>query len=246
MSIISDVEGIFGHVVVTNPPPPAFAVSQAQGDPKSAEIGAGISAAKSITAAIPVVGPALGQAITSIGGLVLGQHTARLKGAINENSAIPAAVSEWDKDVHEIIAELTDAEISPEQAIAALTMVDQQVYGYLHSLVGQPGTSWSGTPGNAPCNKKCTAACCVYNNDLQPAIGQLIAAIQRGGGVVTVPKVYPPSNKSYGVFSREAYQLAVTVPSATAVAVGTIGQHVGITTLLIGVAAVVAVFVIRR
>lgn len=236
MSIISTVEGLLGVQTVSNPPPPQFSVGQATADPKSAQIASGISQASALAATVPVAGPILSSGIKKVGEFLLAAHTERLHNAISENQAIPEAVAAFDKDITEIVNELARGQINAQQAIAYLDQVDSQVYSYMHSLVGKTGTAWNGGPGK--CDKKCTAACCVYNNDLQPAIHGIVGAIQQGGGTVNVPMVYPPSNSSYGSFSRAAYQVNVSVPNVLQSSVGGItgstGGHVALVVLLIG------------
>jgi hypothetical protein len=159
----------------------------------------------------------------------LALHTARLKNATNENEALDQVIPAFDADLL-AIQNAFNTGTSAQDCIQALELVDTNIYTYLRSLVGKPGTAWGGPtdaeigPGvnptySAPCNKSCTASCCVYLNDLRPAIyGRagvnfgIISAILAGGGKVAVPEVYPPSDKSYGDYSRASYALVFTPP----------------------------------
>jgi len=174
-----------------------------------------------------------GAAAAAVGGLIsqITQHSARLAAAKAENSAIPPAVQAFDADLQAIAAAYAQGKATPIQVVLAVTQLAYNVYGNLHGLVGKPGTAW---PANAPaptptslaglgpgipCNTKCTAACCLFYNDLAPPLVVVSQAMQgvtpgidfqavAGGFVVTVPKVYPPDDPAYGSFTRPSYQLA--------------------------------------
>jgi hypothetical protein len=159
----------------------------------------------------------------------LAQHTARLQDAANENAALDLVIPAYDADLKAIQSAFNSG-TSPDECVQALTLVDQNIYAYLQKQVGKPGTAWSGVAGNcagvgrsAACDKSCTAGCCVYYNDLDPGIKCCIAAIQGGGGTATIPKVYPPSNKAYGDFSRPLYTLTFTKPKGISVATQALG-----------------------
>lgn len=197
------------------------------------------------TNAIPVVGPAL----ASVENILLGQHSARLKGATQENQAIPPAVAAFDQDFAQLIGAYNSGEANAQQCIDALIQMDLSIYSSMHNLgaTGKPGTSWSAPSTQtigiginpaypAPCDKTCTAACCVYYNDLRPAIfgrnvsaggptayapfqtrpgivGGAIEALRNGNGIVKVITVAPPSDPAYGNFSRAGYTVAFSQPS---------------------------------
>ncbi len=198
-------------------------------------------------AAIPLVTKLASSIAKVIGGL-LGQHTARLKGAANENQALDACIPAFDADLKEIADAYNSGQASAKECIEALQNVDAQTYSYLRAQVGKPGTKWGG-PSNlgsqmnpsfqAVCNKACTAGCCVYLNDLRPAIygaggphwpdpqGGMIEAIQNNGGIVNVPKIYPPPNKAYGNFERAGYKITITKPKLTTSALSKIQKTLG-------------------
>jgi hypothetical protein len=176
----------------------------------------------------------LASAVLQVGISQLAQHTARLQDAENENAALDALIPAWDEDMKAIAAAYNSG-TSPSECISAASLVDSNAYAYLQKQVGKAGTSWIGQPNPLPtCNKQCTAGCCVYYNDLRPAIygnptlssgmipvlqklsGQNVATnpgdvVGKSGGV-QVPEIYPPSDTSYGNYSRAAYRLTLTTP----------------------------------
>jgi len=179
------------------------------------------NAGNSLASAVPIVGAV----ISAVGGILIAQHTARLKGATNENQAADQTIPAFDADLAEIAnaynsGTLNGKPFTPVMAIAALQKVDVQIKTYLKSKVGAPGTAWK---DGGICDKSCTVGCCLYWNDLRPAIfgapvfanGTMgfIPVIKRGGGTVYVPKIYPPSNKAYGDYSRESYTMELRAPS---------------------------------
>lgn len=191
------------------------------------------------------------------------QHTARLQDATNENKALDLLIPAFDADLKTIAAAF-NAGADKQTCIQACLLVDTNASAYLQQQVGKTGTAWTGGPKDAaigqsinpsypaPCNKTCTAGCCVYLNDLRPAIfgrnvtttggygpfqtapgivGGLIGAMQNGKGVVHVVPVAPPSNKSYGDYSRATYDLTVQAPpllSMATVALQATGSGVGL------------------
>lgn len=185
---------------------------------------------------LPVVGQALG-ALGGIASALLAQHTMRLRDAANENAALDALIPAFDADLTAVVQAFRSG-TSAQDCIDALLAIDSNAYNYLRAQVGKPGTAWGGPStqaigtGNrpsyaAPCNKQCTAGCCVYLNDLRPAIfGRvtgastsvmgLIEAIQKGGGTVVVSAVAAPPRSAYGNYSRAAYTLTVVKPPAGA------------------------------
>jgi hypothetical protein len=200
------------------------------------EVGSGISAATGIAqtlnesvaaaGAIPVVGAA----VSAVASILLAQHTARLKGATNENQALDQAIPAFDADLAEIAAAYNAGTATRAQTISGFQQVDAQVYAYLKAQVGAPGTAWDGT---GKCTKSCTAGCCVYYNDLHSAIAGpdlkvqggivmdgatgLVPALQSpaAGGRCWVPEVYPPSDTAYGNYSRAGYYITLTAPVVT-------------------------------
>jgi hypothetical protein len=138
----------------------------------------------------------LASSVLQAGLSLLAQHTARLQAAENENAALDALIPAWDADLKAIVAAYNSGTPASE-CIQAATEVDNNAYNYLRQQVGKSGTSWIGQPNPLPkCNKQCTAGCCVYYNDLHPAIygnptlsSGLIPVLQKlnGQNVVTNP-----------------------------------------------------------
>jgi hypothetical protein len=174
--------------------------------------------------------PILGQAIGFVGqiaGALLAQHTKRLQDAANENQALDNLIPAFDADLAAVVAAFNSG-TSAADCINALYAIDSNAYTYLRAQVGKPGTAWGGpstqsiglgiNPSySASCDKKCTAGCCVYLNDLRPAIfgrkgvnSGLIEAIQNGTGQVTVPAIAAPPRSAYGNYSRAAYTLTLS------------------------------------
>ncbi len=156
----------------------------------------------------------IGQSVLGIVGGLLAQHTARLHGAQDENQAVAQTVPAWDADLAEIVSAYDSGEADQAHALDALNTVDQQIYGYLRSLVGKPGTSW--IPGGTSCGKKCTVGCCIYYSFLRPDIIVLEKIFQQGNGTWNASPI--PSNK-YGFPGRPSYRLDVIKPSAEVSAV---------------------------
>jgi hypothetical protein len=126
---------------------------------------------------------AIAASVVKIGVSELAAHTARLKNATAENTAMDAVIAPYDADLAAIAAAFSSGSASAATCIQACLQVDNNVFNYLYSLTqkrisgvawGGPTTSAIGT-GNEPiysanCNKACTASCCVYLNDLRPSI----------------------------------------------------------------------------
>jgi hypothetical protein len=201
-------------------------------------------------------------ALLKVGLTDLTQHTARLKNATAENAALDAVIPAFDADLKAIATAFSAGTADVATCLAACSVVDQNIFAYLFALAQKkppmPGVSWNGPTtaalglGNRPsytitCNKLCTASCCVYLNDLRPAIyGRgglstsyapwqsapgvvmgLIELIQKGGGVLKVITVAPPPNKAYGNYSRVGYNLMLTPPPVQAALASTVAELAG-------------------
>lgn len=159
-------------------------------------------------AALPIVGAAV-----AIFNQLWAAHEARLKGATNENQAVPLVTPVFDQAIT-AIAQNWRATRNQTDAINALAALDQQIYQYLKGRVGAPGTAWVDNPHI--CDKACTVGCCIYWNDFRSAIfgdasgfnngtSGMIPAIQAGGNrAVNIPKVYP---SKYQTYSRSSYSV---------------------------------------
>lgn len=167
-------------------------------------------------------------------------HTARLQNATNENQAADILIPAFDADLRAIGANYENGSWTAAQCISILQQVDMNCYNYLRKQVGRTGTMWTTPPANGanaavPCNKACTVGCCLYYNDLRPAIyGQAPYNTQGNVGMIPVlqgskgqpitghtnqayvPEVYPPSDKSYGNYQRAAYWINLSPPPKNA------------------------------
>lgn len=177
------------------------------------------------------------------------QHTQRLRDAKNENAALDQLIPAFDADI-QVVAQAFNQGASPQDCINALIAIDTNAYNYLRAQLGKPntpglpGVAWGGPSSQsigyninpsypATCNMNCTAGCCVYLNDLRPAIfgrqvgsaygpyqnapgivGGMIEAIQKGGGTVHVIPVASPPNKNYGNYQRASYDITLKAPPA--------------------------------
>ena len=202
----------------------------------------------------------IGTTLGKLGLTALTQHTARLKNATDENASLDAVIPAFDADIAAISDAFSTGQADLATCISACYAVDTNIFNYLYSLATskKPGVSWNGPTtqslgsGNRPvytivCNKACTASCCVYLNDLRPAIfGRgglgtsyqpwqtssgvvlgLIEIMQKGGGVLKVITVFPPPNKAYGSYSRPGYNITVSHPPVQSAIKNTVKQMLG-------------------
>lgn len=145
--------------------------------------------------AIPVAGPVISAAISTIGGAFLAAHTARLKGAIAENQLIPTTVAAFDADLQAIAAAWNAGTITRQQALDYLSAMNSNIYSFMKGNATGPGRAWldqagkgltSTQPGASwpniplPCGKACTAECCVYYSALNPVLGMFYQWIDGG------------------------------------------------------------------
>lgn len=174
--------------------------------------------ATGIAAAAPVIGAAIG-AIAAIATSLLQAHQARLTGATNENQAVDQWVPVFDSFVSQIVGAYNARQISASQCAQACQQFDQALYNKFRSFVGQPGTKWTDSVGQAgQCNSNCTAACCVYWQDLSVVLNDISYVLgfptgkwgagdpRISGRTVTAPKVYPSKYSSY---SRASYTVTL-------------------------------------
>jgi hypothetical protein len=162
----------------------------------------------------------IGVGIAVIGSIIGGlwaAHSARAKGAKNENAAMNSAVQAFDASIKAIFdaANSNDPNkyIDANTAIQALQQTLQSYWTAMAQYSTAPGTadqSHGGTNCAAvwakptACDKACTAGCCAGCVDLTPSISDAIAVFQQGGGTVNVRKVF---GSKYGGSERAAYTL---------------------------------------
>jgi hypothetical protein len=195
---------------------------------------AGLTAASnagiiSIGSAAGPIGAAAAAVVALIAGL-WSAHNARAKGAKNENAAMNSAVIAFDGSLKAIFQAANAGQITAQQAIQYCQQVLQMYWQGMAPYMTGPGASdgsHGGTgcqnvvvcnqqsPPGLQCSKSCTAGCCVGCDVLTPTILQAIQIFQKGGGTLTVCKVY---GSKYGGQTRESYSLTYTAPAASAVA----------------------------
>ena len=162
----------------------------------------------------------IGVGIAVIGAVIGGlwaAHAARAKGAKNENAAMNSAVQAFDASIKAIFNAANSDDpskyIDANTAIQALQQTLQSYWAAMAQYQTAPGTSDESHGGtncasvrakSTPCDKKCTASCCVGCVDLEPSIMDAIAVFQQGGGTVNVRKVF---GSKYGGAERAAYTL---------------------------------------
>lgn len=166
----------------------------------SAGLQVGQGVAQSAAQAGSAVGSAVSQAIPFIGSLVapifslLAAHSARVKGATDENSGLNNIIPAITADIQGINAAYNAGQINDSQAIAALQTVYQNYWNYMTQFRGKPGVAGGASncqPSNASnsgtkCDKTCTAGCCHGCNYTKSNVEACIRAIQNGGGTVTL------------------------------------------------------------
>jgi hypothetical protein len=193
---------------------------EAQPDTTGALEQTGLRAAAGAVNVIPVVGQAV-SAILAIGASLLGQHTARVKGATAENSGINAIVPAFDADLKEINAAWLAGSLNPTMAATYLQQVHDQYWAYMQQFVGRPGVATRTCPpgqvggpmghggctsGQPICDKGCTAGCCVGCSAINGTIANCLWAIQTGyHGPVAVCAVF---GSKFGANDRAGYQLS--------------------------------------
>ena len=230
----------------------------------SAAAGGGGAGATGIAA---FAGP-IGVGIAVIGSIVAGlwaAHSARAKGAKNENAAMNSAVQAFDASMRAIFdaANSNDPNkyIDANTAIQALQQTLQSYWAAMAQYSTAPGTADQSQHGAncaavwakpTACDKSCTAGCCVGCVDLTPSINDAIAVFQQGGGSVNVRQIF---GSKYGGASRGAYTLTYkpnppTVSSSVdslsqelaAVTGGSSGGGSGLLLPIVGIALALMVF----
>lgn len=184
---------------------------------------AGTSAVAAVNPITAVAGPLL----SWIGGL-FGQHTARVKGATDENHAVDEMVAGFDYAMKTIFDQANSGQLSASDAMNACEAVMQQWWQLAAPFESEPGTArtgcvdkFSGTgPGEygsdgTVCNKQCTALCCVGCNPIGASIQNAIYVFQTGGGKARMQKVF--GTPKYGSHDRETYYLTYTPPPLSSI-----------------------------
>lgn len=202
----------------------------------------GTSAASS-AGAFAALGAAAGPVVAGIGALVgiiaglWSAHNARAAGAKTENAALNSAVTAFDSSLRAVFQAANAGSVTGAQAAQACQTILQSYWtgmapyqtgpGRADASKGGASCASPGTlnlttdncaryNGSLPCNKSCTAGCCVGCNDLAPAIMAAISVFSSPtGGSVNVCTV---QGSGYGATTRSGYTLTYTPPAATSVA----------------------------
>jgi hypothetical protein len=188
--------------------------------------------------AVPIVGPVLSSVFSAISGGLLQASAARAKAAVNENSAVAAAVPGWDQGVRQVVAaynagQLTAAQV---QQFFAVPQVNDATVPSGQGLLwknfwnecgpqiqsGRNGCQ-SGTvtqPNNASfCSGSYGASCCVGYDDLKNSSVNLLRALAQAeanpGRPFSASVLIVVASK-YGGINRPAYTVTFQKPVSSA------------------------------
>jgi hypothetical protein len=166
--------------------------------------------------AVPIIGAAVGAAI-AVAAALLAAHSARLKGATNENQAVDQYDPVFVSFVNQLVAAYNSGQISKQQAATTAQQFDRALYNSLRALVGAAGTHWVDIP-NGPCNKSCTVGCCIYWGIFAPALDDISYVLgfptgkygqgdyRISGRTVTIVKFNP---SKYSPYTRAAFSVTL-------------------------------------
>ncbi len=208
----------------------------------STAVGAGASAAASagLTAAgvtaggallgtvVPVVGTIAGALV----GALLSGHFAREKGAKDENSALNGVIPAIYQDIQTVAQNYMSGQISASDAVNICEQIRQNYWQTVAPFETGPGQHAHACASNAvslaggsqksgasnvtpytPCDKTCTASCCVGCNWINQWITSAEAVFTAGMGTIQFGTI--PSN-GYGLQTFNNPPLTVTSPSTGA------------------------------
>jgi hypothetical protein len=180
------------------------------------------------------IGAGVGALVGVIAGL-WSAHNARVKGAKEENTIVGDALTTWDAGMQAIFAAANSGQITGAQGAPLVGQLLSSYWAAVAQARGLPGVSDNSgggancgsytagvttrcSPGH-PCNKSCTAGCCVGCNDLWTSSLDAIAALNNpAGGSFTTCTVY---SSSFGLQERPGYTLTYTPPAPTVANAGT-------------------------
>jgi hypothetical protein len=205
----------------------------------------GTSTALSIAGYGSIAGP-VGAGVGVVVGIILAlwaAHSARVKGATEENQIVQSAVSTVSSALQAIFQAANAGSITGAQGASLAQQLLGQYWSAVAQVRGLPGVADAsnggmscGTPpafglntpntgnpctgmlGGPPCNKSCTAGCCVGCQDLVPTIDQAVAVLSSPTGGTMM--FCPVSSSSFGLSATGSYQLTYTPPKSLASAAG--------------------------
>jgi hypothetical protein len=208
------------------------------------------------------IGAGVGVLVAVIAGL-WAKHEARVQGAKTENAHVNSVVQTFDQGLAAIFAAANSSDptqnISGSDAASQCEQLLAACWQQLARAQGLPGVSdnsgWGASCGSYtsgvttpcspghPCDKSCTAGCCVGCNDLWPSILDAIAVFSNPkGGTINVCTVY---SSKYGANQRSGYSLTYTPPAIAGGAASLFGGSVGSSVFPLLAAGIAAFFLLR-
>jgi len=184
-----------------------------------ASVGAGAA-----TAALVGTSVVTGLATAGIGagiGIILAlfaAHQARVAGAKSENAAVGIAVPNAQSELQQIASLYNSGQLTQQQALTYVAQVAQNFQAAVapyQTGAGQHAIACSAS-GSTPCNKSCTASCCVYCNNILQWVQALSAALTAGSGTAQMSQVY--GSPQYGYSGQSAWSVTITPPAPASVA----------------------------
>lgn len=177
--------------------------------------------------AIPVVGPALSAVAQALTSWLQAQSQKRAKEAIDENTAVAAAVPGWDQAMYQIQTNYNNGGLSAAQATALVDLAWTNYWQECGPKI-QPGRNGcqGGTmskqqadtqfPGLKQCSGSWGAACCVGYSDLANGAASVKAAIAQtdNNGAPAVANIPAVFGSKYGGANRPQYTLTFVRPSS--------------------------------
>jgi len=198
------------------------------------------AAANLLTAPLNVILPGVGIVLGAIIGSLFAAHAARVAGAKQENQVLNSLIPTVQQAVSTVFQHLNDGTASASAATSALDQIQQQYWQAVAQIEHNAGQA--GGPGNcstrygdskgdigAPCNKDCTASCCIGCGWVENWVDQGKKIIASGSGSRSWPAI--PGN-SYGLQSFPGLAISYTAPApgtaAAATAALTSGEASGL------------------
>lgn len=178
------------------------------------------AAAGLLTAPLNVILPGVGIALGALIGSLFAAHAARVAGAKQENQVLNSLIPTVQQAVSAVFDALNKGSASAADGASALDQIKSQYWDAVsqveHSAgqAGGPGscsTKYGDSKGaiGAPCNKSCTASCCIGCGWVENWVGEGKRIIAAGGGSKSWPTI--PSN-NYGLQSFPGLSISYTAP----------------------------------
>lgn len=192
-----------------------------------ADINSGVGIATTALKAVPIVGQALSAVVQTLTQIFAQASAKRAKQAVNENTAVAAAVPGWDQSMLQIQTNYNNGGLTKAQAF---TLVDLAWANYWNECGPQIQPGRNGCqggqmpkaqadqqfPGLAQCSGSWGAACCVGYADLANGANSIKAALTQtdntgSPAVAIIPAVFA---SKYGGSNRAQYTLTFVRPSS--------------------------------